>query len=213
MDQDPLSDCGGNYTTTTQVRASGLAWDDKWVNQVFGGRATSSSLGGAEANTGSVAYDYSGCAPQDHNADNRCSGGATKCTAPNPGNCTGAITQGQRPTLSYTMIGDHTMALVNIGFGATSSCYPAFQTVPGAPAPMFAVFDLYPSATTQTTTLSYALTGPSSCSAVATPPPPPDTLSCTITPSLMATVKVTGLVTARQAPASEHLKYDLLAKP
>jgi len=71
-DEDQNSDCGGNSTTKTEQLASGLAWDDKWTNQVFGGRADSSALNGTESDSGTVDYDYSGCGQFDPNSDNQC---------------------------------------------------------------------------------------------------------------------------------------------
>ena len=118
--------CGGSQTTNSHQLASGVAWDDKWVNQVFGGRANSAALNGSEDDSGTVFRDSSTCAVNDPN--NQCSQyGTTTCTDAWSGTCSGAIAQGQGPTLEYTQASDHLIGKVFIGYGKTSPCTPAWQ--------------------------------------------------------------------------------------
>jgi hypothetical protein len=218
-DPDTTSDCGGSSTTSYSLNASDLAWREVWRDVVFGGHPNgveSSALGGLENNSGTVAYDYSGCSPGDPNQGaNPCNGAAT-CTQPWSGACSGQIVPGQeQPSIDYNFRGqsqtakDHLVASVDVGLARPDPCLPAFNFGPLAGAPLIAVFDLYPSSSVQTTTLTYRRTDAQPCDAVQDPPPGPDTTACDVTPGLNATVTVEGPYTARPAPASEQPLYAL----
>ena len=213
-DPNPESDCGGTSTDTYQLQASNVQWLDTWTNTVFGGRASFGSILGSETDTDTIGYDYSGCDPPvDHNSGDPCPANAPTCTTPGPQTCAQPFpTLSQPPTLIYNPTGesysDHLVAEVNVGL-VGGSCPPAFQIGALAGAPLFAVFDLYPSTTFQTTTLPYSVSGSYDCAAVESPPPPPDTQNCTITPSLNGSVVVTGPYTAKPAPQSEQPIFAL----